>query len=290
MTHALAIDIGGTTTKLAVVSDRGTVTKLWTHPTTPIVLHSLLLKRIVPRLSGVAGIGIAIAGFVNDERSAMTYNPNLSWLQRFPLRELVEQTFHLPVSLEADSNAACLAEHHFGIGRGVDRFLCLTIGTGVGGGMIVDGEIVRLAHGGLGDIGHVIVDPRGRPCDSGCIGCAEAMISAPGIEARDGRARSTRRIIEAAKKGDVRARKLLTQTGRLLGIALASQAVITFPNVIAIAGGVAEAGEFLIAPARRSFHNQTGPYYRDGVRIEKAKLGWQATLVGAVVPFFKNSN
>jgi glucokinase len=143
-----------------------------------------------------------------------------------------------------------------------------------------------MAHGGLGDIGHVIVQPFGMPCDSGCRGCAEATISAPGIEARAGGGVTVRELIARAHSGNAEAAAVFAETGRLLAVAIASQAVILFPDVVAIAGGVAEAGEWILAPARDAFGELTGPFYREGVTIAKAELGWQASLVGAALPLF----
>ena len=286
MTQALAIDIGGRTTKLALVSAEGTTSNI-TSVETPAPDVETFLARVFDAAASFpqpSGIGISVAGFVNDEASAMFYNPNIRWLQGFPLRRAFEERFHLPAALDADSNAACVAEYRLGVGRGAKRFLSLVIGTGVGGGMIVDGRVVRIAHGGLGDIGHVIVEPFGRACDSGCHGCAEATVSAPGIEARAGGGTTVREIIAKARGGDSKATAVLADTGRLLGVAIASQAVILFPDVVAIAGGVAEAGDLLVAPARAAFEELVGPFYREGVTIAKAELGWQASLVGAALP------
>jgi glucokinase len=288
MTRVVAVDIGGTSTKIAVAGPDGSLEDPGSLPTTPELLEDLP-DQIAARMDGgVSGIGVAVAGFVDDAQSAMIFNPNIAWLEGFPLRRSLEERFGVTVALDADSNAACLAEYHLGSGRGARRFFCLAIGTGVGGGMIIDGEVVRLAHGGLGDIGHVVVEPGGPSCGAGCRGCAEAMISAPAIEARDGRGRGAREIIEAAHTGEGHARNVLSETGRLLGIALASHAVILFPDVIAIAGGVAEAGDLILERARDVFQQTAGVFYRNGVRVEKATLGAQATLIGAALPFFSS--
>ncbi len=229
-------------------------------------------------------IGIGVAGFADPERRCMFFNANLPWLERYPLADAFEQRFGGKVELDADSNAACLAEYRWGAGRGSHRFLCIVIGTGVGGGMVVNGELVRFAHGGLGDFGHVIVDPDGPACEAGCHGCAEAMIAAPALAARAqsfAPGATTREVIERAREGDENARALLARAGRWLGIALASQTVITFPDCIAVGGGVAEAGELLLAPARAQFEHSTGAFYREGVRMVAARLGWKATVMGA---------
>jgi glucokinase len=285
MQRALAVDIGGSTTKIARITSDGAVEALSTIPTAgpADALIDAIGSRIGAHENDLA-IGIAVAGFVDESRSAMVYNPNLAWLEGFPLRLALEEAAGRRVFLEADSNAACLGEYRFGAGQGVRRFLCVTIGTGVGAGMTVDGELVRVAHGGLGDMGHVMVRPFGPACGSGCHGCAEALISSSGIEHRDGGSRTAREIIDCAKAGEDRAMSVVTETGRLLGIALASYAVTFFPEVLAVAGGIAEAGELLLAPARQSLEESTGPFYRRNLRLRKAALGWQATLVGAAVP------
>jgi glucokinase len=286
----IGIDIGGTITKIAVVNDSGNVQRLKTLPTSGERGLEAYLEELLDTLNEFselkqsAGIGIAAAGFVNPDRTRMFYNPNLPWLEGYPLRQPFEDRFEMPVELEADSNAACLAEFRYGAGRGARRFLCIAIGTGVGGGMIIDGEIVRLAHGGLGDIGHVIVEPGGPPCGSGCHGCGEGVLSIPALESLAGRflpSPSLSKITDAARSGDVDCLRILEDTGRKLGIAFASQAVITFPDRIALAGGLAEASDFVLGAARDTFQNSVGPFYREGVEILRAKLGWQATVIGA---------
>ena len=291
--RAIGVDIGGTTTKIAIVSSDGSVDGLTTLPTAgpaPVLLEAVM-ERIAAVPDSASGIGVAVAGFVDDRRSTMAYNPNVAWLEGFPLRAELERRSGRRVALDSDSNAACLAEFRFGAGRGSRRFLCLSIGTGVGGGMIVDEEIVRLAHGGLGDIGHVIVQPFGQACGSGCHGCAEALISAPGILARWGEnVGGVREIIAAAHAGNAKAAALLGETGRMLGVAIASQAVILFPDVVAIAGGVAEADELLLTPARAAIKDLVGPFYRRDLRIERAALGWKAALVGAAIPLLAKTS
>jgi glucokinase len=286
----IGIDIGGTITKIAAVNDSGGVQRLKTLPTSGehgLEAYLAALFETVnsfPELRQSAGIGIAVAGFVDATRSSMFYNPNLPWLEGRPLRRQFQDRFDIPVELEADSNAACLAEFVYGAGRGSRRFLCIAVGTGVGGGMIVDGEIVRLAHGGLGDIGHVIVEPGGPPCGSGCHGCAEGVLSIPALESLAARFMPSPlfpKMIDAARSGDVECRRVLADAGKKLGIALASQAVITFPSRIALAGGLAEAAAFVLGEAIDTFRSSVGPFYRDGVQILRAELGWQATVIGA---------
>ncbi len=252
--YALGIDIGGTNTKIAVVSETGEVLQSSSIPTDLRNGVDSLLGQIVGRVGKAAAVGVSVAGFVNAERSQMIYNPNLPALENYPLKAALEARLGLPVTLDADSNSACFGEYRVGAGVGSRRFLCLVLGTGAGGGMIVDGEVVRLAHEGLGDLGHVIVQPDGPQCSAGCRGCLEAMLQA-----------------EAEP------------LGRYLGLALATYAAILFPDRIAIGGGRAEAGDALLKPAEEVFRATTGPFYQEGVTIHKARLGWQASVVGAAL-------
>jgi glucokinase len=252
--YALGIDIGGTNTKTATVSEAGEVLESSSIPTDLSGGVDAFLDRVAAGIGEAAAIGVSVAGFVNAERSRMIYNSNLPGLENYPLKEALEARLGRPVTLDADSNSACFGEYRVGAGIGSRRFLCLVLGTGAGGGMIVDGEIVRLAHEGLGDLGHVIVQPDGPLCSAGCRGCLEAMVQA-GAE----------------------------PLGRYLGLALATYAAVLFPDRIAIGGGRSEAGDALLKPAEEAFRSATGPFYREGVTIHKARLGWKASVVGAAL-------
>ena len=255
MDWTLAVDIGGGTTKVAAVSATGAVRGLTVFPTASAGGDELVERVAAAVPERLPRAGVSVAGFVDEARRRMVYNPNLPWLEGYPLAESLQRRLAAGVSLDADSNRACLAEYRLGAGRGARRFLCLTLGTGAGGGMIVDGELVRLAHGGLGDIGHVIVEPGGPRCAAGCRGCLEAMMA---MEPRD-----------------------WPRLGRWLGIALASCAAVLFPDMIAVAGGLAEAGDKLLAPARAAVQETAGDFYRQGLTIVNAHFGWSAPLVGA---------
>jgi glucokinase len=299
---ALGIDIGGTATKIGIVTPGGIVKSVDSVPT--IGDPNLFLKRVFDtamRLRAtlnleIVGVGIAVAGFLDENRSTMTFNPNIPWLEHFPLQQAFGERFQLPVLLEVDSNAAALAEYRYGAGRGARRLLCLCIGTGVGGAMVVDGALVRLAHQCIGDPGHVLVLPDGPECTSGCHGCAEALVSAPAIMERACSALasgshsvlsslhyrpSVKEIIEAGRQGDALARKVLGETGVWLGAAIGSLAAIFCPDRVVVAGGVAEADGLLLKPAEARFRSQTGVPYHTGVELCKAYLGWQAGMVGA---------
>ena len=282
------IDIGGTTTKLALVGLDGKIEELRTIPTAPGNAPEFVNRLgVVFHEAGWRSdqVGVAVAGFVSEAHDAVAYNPNLPWLERFPLRKALENALGVPVILEADSNAAALAEWRWGVGCGSGRFLCLTAGTGVGGGMVAGGKLLRYAYEGVGDVGHVIVAPGGPLCSCGGKGCAEALVGANAVAKRfrdaGGAANDLREVIEEAIAGNPLAVRLIEDAGRWLGLALATLANILFPDRIAIAGGLSEAGDLLLDPCRAVFHDNASTFASETARIVKAELGWRATLAGA---------
>jgi glucokinase len=235
----------------------------------------------------LSGIGVAVAGFINPDRDRMIYNPNLPWLEDYPLRDRLAEQFHTQVGLEVDSNAAALAEQCFGIGADSSRFLCLAVGTGLGVGMIVNGEPLRFAYGCMGDAGHVVVQRNGPDCPCGGRGCAEILVSAPVLAEQYRRAHalknqvSLRDVITAARDGDESAIRILETAGTWLGIATASFANTFFPDCIAFAGGLAEAGDFVMQSVQESFSSSASKFAREQVTLRRASLGANATITGA---------
>lgn len=289
--EVLCIDIGGTSTKLGLADANGSVEFLRSIPTRGPgesflqALGEVIREEIHP---GLAGIGVAVAGFVSDERDRMVYNSNLPWLENFPLKEALGQAARgLPVEIETDSNTAMLAEYYLGSGRGSKRFLCATVGTGIGVGMISHGEVLRFAYGCMGDAGHVIVQPNGPLCPCGGHGCAEGLISAPALaeefRLQTGRTdRCTLRdVIQAARAGHEAGVSILQHAGEWLGIACASLANTFFPDRIAIAGGFVEAGDLVMNSIRQAFQYSASKFARDQCQIVRAELGSMATLTGA---------
>jgi glucokinase len=308
---ALGIDIGGTSTKLAIVAGAdGSILASQSIPTAnhgapevflPALFDAALALVEPARAEGrmIAGAGAAVAGFLDERRGRLVYNPNLQPLVGYPLLADLSEHLRIPAVLEVDSNAACLAESLYGVGRGVERFLSLSIGTGLGGGITQRSRLLRTSYECVGDIGHVIVDPQGPRCSAGCKGCAEALISAPALEAQAlecagrepggklGRrlalhgVLTARDVIELARAGDAASQSLLARTGHWLGIALASMATIFFPDCVAISGGVSEAGALLLAAAERTFRETAAPFVADRVTLCKGTLGARAGVIGA---------
>src|SRR5271163_1385228 len=244
----IAIDIGGGTTKLALVDRQGAI-RNWQSFRTVAPNGEAFIDKVLTASrqvqSGaevpVAGVSAAVAGFVSTE-GMLVYNANLPWLEGTPIATLLTEGLGLRVHVDADSNAACAAEYAFGQGRGACRFLCLTGGTGLGVGMMAHGKLLRVAHGCMGDAGHVIVKPNGPTCTCGGHGCAEALLSTASLAKRYAEIRGHgiggfRALVEDAQRGEHCAQGLLREAGCWLGIAAASLANIFLPDRIAIAGG-----------------------------------------------------
>ena len=287
MTHfVLGVDIGGTNTKVALVSAAGEITGMQTFATGKEDPARLIaaIRNAAETCRGhvsIHGTGAAVAGFLNPTRDRLSYNPNLEWLVGFPLRDALEEALGTAVTLEVDSNASCLGEYRFGAGRRSSRFLCLVSGTGLGVGMVIDGALVRFMGECIGDAGHVVVEPDGPECPCGGRGCAEAVLSERALVEKARCGATLRDVIENARAGNSRAIEELQRAGRGLGIAMASLAQIFFPDRIAIAGGLAEAGDLVLSGAQDGFRQHVNVDARSSVTVVKAELGARATVIGA---------
>ena len=291
MRLAGAVDIGATNTKVGIVGEDGRVFRRDTIPTRtgskPGDLVDAIANELRPMIDAVTDernqvvtVGVAIAGFLNREHTMMIANANLPQLRDFPLRRAFEERFELNCHLEVDSNATTLAEYRFGMGRGASNLLGMVFGTGVGGGVIIGGKLLRFTGECVGDIGHVIVEPGGRQCTCGARGCLEAVACSAALSER-ANGLSPREVITAAKSGDKSAIGALSATGRFIGLGLASLVQIFAPEKIVIGGGIAAAGETLIGPARESFRAHAGNDFRDSVTIVSSAFdGWEG-IIGA---------
>ena len=295
MRLAGAIDIGGTATKIGVVAEDGTIVRRRTMSTSvdgepmPLVdaiassLRLILDARATQR-NPVSGIGVSVAGFLDPEHSAMIHNATLPALRGFPLRRALEERLSLDCRLEVDSNAAVVAEYRHGAGRGSARLLGVTVGTGLGGGVIIDGELLRYTGECAGDLGHIIVDPKGRLCTCGARGCLEAMVNSAALSER-ARGRKPREIVNSGRQGDKLARKALAETGWWLGLGLASLSPVFAPDRIVVGGGIAAAGELLLESVRTSYRTHARPEFRETTEVVGSSFdGWEG-MVGAASLF-----
>jgi glucokinase len=307
MTLTVGIDVGGTKIAGGVVDEAGTI--LGTARRESPATDSNAIERSIADLVAelrvsheVAAVGVGAAGFVDSARSTVMFAPNLAWRDE-PLRTDLEAEIGLPVVIENDANAAAWGEFAFGAGEDVSDSLLVTVGTGVGGGIVLNGELHRGAFGVAAEIGHMRVVPGGRICGCGNRGCWEQYASGSALvrdtrdQAREGSliARSLLDrvggrvegitgplITEAAREGDSFAREQLASLGRWLGEGIASLTAVLDPAVVIVGGGVSEAGDLLLDPVRAHFAaNLTGRHYRPELQIRAALLGNKAGMIGA---------
>jgi glucokinase len=281
------VDIGASTVRAAPVNGTSLVGPIVRRPLDADMPTARMIETLheVIRETGSAvpdtNVGIGIPGFL-DDAGRVQFAANLPGLNGVALPDALagiaaaERVFVVP-----DVAAAALGEAHAGAGRGVARFLCAAIGTGVNAAMTVHGRILETAAGCLGDAGHVLVEPDGPRCPCGGIGCLEAVTSGIGL-AREGAAygwNDAAEVVRAAQDGHARAAAIVERAGVALGRAIATWCTMLWPDRIAVGGGVGAAGELLLAPARRELARIGVPYLTQ-VDIVEARLGADAGLVG----------
>ena len=303
----VGIDIGGTKVLAAVVDSAGSVVEVERRPThghdVTLVEDTIVeLVESFARRHDVAAVGIGAAGFVDATRTTVMFSPHLNW-RREPLRARVAERVRLPVVVDNDANMMGLAESRFGAGRGHRYVLCVTLGTGIGGALVIDNRVFRGANGMAGEFGHMQVVRDGHWCECGNRGCWEQYASGNRlvrearelIVAKSPMARHLRDLVEgdperlqgpmvteAARGGDPLSIELLTDVGEWLGVGLAGLAAAFDPSCIVVGGGVSDADELLLGPVRRAFSRAlTGRGHRVEPVIERAQLGAQAGMIGA---------
>lgn len=289
MRLAGAIDIGGTTIKIGIVAADGAIVARGEIPTPsdgdPIPLVDGALAALTPMIDATKGqtiprVGVSVAGFLDGEHDSMIHNANLPALSGFPLRRRLTEKLGVDCLLEVDSNAAVVAEYRHGAGRGADRLLGVTVGTGLGGGVVIGGDLLRFTGECAGDLGHIIIAPNGRRCTCGSHGCLEAMVCAEALSERVGD-RPARDVIDSARQGDRVAVDALAQTGLWLGLGLAALSSVFAPESIVVGGGIGTAGELLLAPTRASYRANASTGLADRVQILGSSFGGWAGMIGA---------
>jgi len=306
MTLTIGIDVGGTKIAGGVVDEQGRVLEQLRveSPAQDAAAMEEVIAGLVARLRvrhEVEAVGVGVAGFIDRRRSVVLFAPNLAW-RDLDLKTELEERIDVPVVIENDANAAAWGEFRFGAGEDVDDLVLITVGTGVGGGLVLDGALHRGAFGVAAELGHLRVVPGGRLCGCGNRGCWEqygsgtalvrtareeaaagSMLARPlieragSVEAIDGPM-----ITAAAEDGDPFAIEQLADLGRWLGEGVASLTAVLDPAVVVVGGGVAAAGDLLMTPLRASFRKElTGRGHRPELQIRTAALGNTAGLIGA---------
>ena len=305
MALTVGVDVGGTKIAAGVVDQNGTILEDTRRPS-PADDPKQLLDTIAQMVADlrtrheVAGVGLGAAGFVSADRRSIPFSPHLQWGDQ-PVADLLEDAVGLPVAVENDANAAAWAEFTFGAGRGVPDQLMVALGTGVGGGMILGGELYRGGHGTAAEIGHLELVQNGRQCKCGRHGCFEEYASgsalqreartaagggrAPNILAAAGgdpEAVTGQMVTELAQTGEPEALALFIQLGKALGSGIASLVAVLDPTLVVIGGGVSAAGSVLLEPTAAALAQEwTSRGDRPGPELRLAELGNDAALVGA---------
>jgi glucokinase len=302
--RVIALDLGGTKLLSGLVDEEGVVERRVVG-TTEVGSEDALLGQLDSAIDelvgeGVAAIGVGIPSLIDQRSGEAVGSVNIP-LAGVALRDRLRDRFGLPVAIENDANAAALAEHRLGAGRGTRHMVLLTLGTGIGGGLVLDGELYRGSTGAAAELGHITIDLDGPPCQGTCPGrghlealasgtAADGLARARAKESPDGdlgRAAAQGRLVDArlavalAAEGPGDARDVIEHVGVHLGVGLASLVNVFNPEAIVLGGGFARAGDLLFDPARKEVAERALVPARDEVRIVPGLLGVEAGLIGA---------
>ncbi|HMB61516.1 MAG TPA: ROK family protein [Eudoraea sp.] len=289
----LGIDIGGSFTKLGLVTREGAIldkTRFNTEAQRPFSHFMDKLKSEVETLISnqhkdlnIVYIGVG-APNANPYTGQIENPPNLRWGKATPIARIITETFKLPVALANDANAAALGEMFFGAAKGMINFVALTLGTGLGSGIITDGKLLIGEHGAAGEIGHVNVNPNGRMCNCGLVGCLETYASVTGIKRTVFELMANRRehsplrslsfedmsgedISDAALKGDIIALQAFEETGEILGSKMADVVAHLDPEAFILSGGLSKAGNILLNPIKRRMEHHLFNAYKGKIKV-----------------------
>ncbi|RJO63959.1 MAG: ROK family protein [Candidatus Omnitrophota bacterium] len=294
----IGIDLGGTNLKLALM-DRSFRIKArqvfstagFSEKEDLVTGIAVSVNRIIDdnglRKAHIMGVGLGLPGPVNSKSGLVHFFPNIPGWKNVRLKAVLQRKIRLPVFIDNDANLMALAEHTIGAARGMQNALCITLGTGVGGGLVCEGSIYRGSTYAAGEIGHVPVNEKGPKCNCGGIACLEAYIGNKRIvkaaKAAFRKDISLEELSARAQKGDVKAIRVWQMVGRYLGIALSGAVNLLNLDVIVIGGGVANAGSSLFDEVRAVVRKRAMSVQARHVKIAKARLGNDAGLLGAAI-------
>ncbi len=314
MDAAIGIDIGGTSTKLAVINSDGRISSKRILLMREFEGEKDYLKAISNSIQSliathqhynIIGIGIGSPGCI-PEKGVIKGAVNLPFTGEVAIKYILEANFNIPTHLVKDGNAAALGEGQFGAAKGMKNFIVLTLGTGLGCGIIANNTVISGNFGQAGELGHHIIKKNGRKCTCGRKGCLETYVSATGIKrtlfkllgnsTKESLLRditynelTPKRVYQAAQQGDSIAKKAFQYTGKILGKQLAGLATIFEPEAFFLAGGLAEAGDLLFQPTIESLEHQVFKYYKGKIKVLPSGLKTnEAALLGAASLVWKN--
>jgi len=307
--NRIGVDIGGTNIKIALVDTKGSIIYSNTTPTRAEMGYEYtignikqaiidLAKETKIDISTIEAIGFGFPGQIDYKNGIVRMLPNIPGWVDVPVAKIMEEEFKVPTRLDNDVRCAALGELNFGAGKGCENLVCITVGTGIGSGIILNGKLIRGASNAAGEIGHIKLAVHDGPlCGCGDFGCFEAYASGPAIVAMareyiaGGKSSKYKEmateelspyiVAQAALQGDVVAKRIYTKMGETIGIGLSSVVNLLNPEKIIIGGGVAEAGDILLEPIRKTIAKRAMPIQAAAVEIVPAQLGNSAGVIGA---------
>lgn len=305
----IGVDVGGTNIKLALVDNQGNISFSQNIPTRAEMGYEYTVNAMIEAIKtlinnsktssgSVEAIGFGFPGQIDYTTGIVRHATNVPGWDEIPLAKMIEKEFNIPTRIDNDVRCATLGEFHYGAGKGCQNIVCITVGTGIGGGIILNGKIIRGASNSAGEIGHMKLEMIDGPlCGCGDRGCFEAFASGPSIVAmaqeyiKGGKSTKYREMTEgeitpyivaqAALQGDAVAKRIFTVMGEYLGIGLANVVNLLNPEKIIIGGGVADAGDILFTPIRETINKRALAISAEAVQVVPAQLGNSAGLIGA---------
>ncbi len=305
----VGVDVGGTSIKMAFIKENGHILDKWSVPTNNADNGKYIIKDIVQALEkslkrhgltkgDLAGIGVGVPGPVNYRKGTIGKSVNIGWPDHYPVQANLQRECGLPVFIDNDANCAALGEMWKGSGNGARDLIFVTLGTGVGGGVIVGGKLVRGVNGAAGEIGHITSVPKGGyPCNCGKNGCLETIASARGIVRLASEKRkiyaetgkktllperfSAKDVLDSARSGDPLCLAVVDEVSFYLGLALANMGNVLNPEKIILGGGVSAAGEILLEHVKTYFERFAFLTVNNSTELTLASLGNDAGVIGA---------
>ena len=310
MSKRIGIDVGGTNVKIALVDNDGKIIYSNTVPTYAQMGYEYTVNNIKQAIrdlmketntdsKSIEAIGFDFPGQVDYKTGVVKLAPNIPGWVNVPIAEIMEKEFGIPTRVDNDVRTAALGELNYGAGVGCENFVCITVGTGIGSGLVINGQLVRGAANAAGEIGHIKLQMNDGPiCGCGDTGCLEAFASGPSIVAmaqeylKGGKSTKYREmaadgeitpyiVAKAAEAGDPVAKRIFEIVGTYIGMGLVSVINLLNPEKVIIGGGVAEAGDLLLDPIRKTIKERAMVVAGNSVEIVRAELGNSAGVIGA---------
>jgi len=317
-TYAIGVDLGGANLRVVVVNLESDIVAKITKKTNANKGRDKVFRRMIDAIheaiehskiekEKIKGIGIGISGLIDHQRGVSLYCPNIEGWENVPVKRLVEEEFAVDTSVEDSSRAMALAEHWSGVARGIDNFIFVNVGVGIGCAIFIHGKLYRGTGGIAGEFGHITIDGAGPRCNCGNYGCLETLASGPAISRRARRAIgegvvslieklaegkledvTPEIVVEAIKRGDKLAFNIMEKTGEYLGIGIADMINIFNPELVVIGAGVSQAGDILLEPLKRTVKARALQLSSSMANIKVSQLGDNAGALGAAIMVLKD--